>query len=226
MGPRPHIYGIDIETDTTHGGLDPAVSPVLSVALSGMGFEELYVGDEPDLLAGLDRRLATLLPGVLATWNGATFDLPFLADRARLIGVPLDLSLCLDRRLTCGRVTLPGHGGAYRARWGAHAHLDTFQLYDRVTPGRASLRSLARLVGLTRAGGVQPRTDDLANEVLHANPTSDARLARALAERRWPVGARVLDHLDAEEIRPVDVAVRRVARAQRLRAEALHPAGV
>lgn len=226
MGERPHIYGIDIETDTTHGGLDPAVSPVLSVALSAQGFENLFVGDEADVLAGLDRRLASLPPGVLATWNGATFDLPFLADRARLIGVELALSLCLDRRLTCGRVTLPGHGGAYRARWGAHAHLDTFRLYDAVAPGRASLRTLARLVGLGRSGGIQHPRDDLANEVLHANPTSDARLARALAERRWAAGARLVDHIEAEEVRPVDVAVRRLARAQRLASDRLRPAGV
>lgn len=229
MGERPHIYGIDIEIDASHGGLDPTASPVVGVALSACGFEELFVGDEPKLLAALDRRLAALPPGVLATWNGATFDLPYVADRARCLGVELDLSLCLDRQLTDGRATLPGHRGAYRARWGAHAHLDTFRLYDATSTGRSSLRTLARLVGLSRSGGAQPRNDDLANEVLHANPASDARLARVLAERRWGAAMRVVDQVETEELHPVDVAARRLARlerAERQKPSTLHPAGV
>ncbi|HOU94985.1 MAG TPA: 3'-5' exonuclease, partial [Polyangiaceae bacterium] len=149
MGQHAAIYGLDIETDTTEDGLDPAVASVRAVALSGATFDELYVGDEIDILRSLDARLNGLQPGVVATWNGSAFDLPFLADRARILGVDLGLKLCLDRRLTLQRAPLPGHAGAYRASWHDHGHLDTFRIYgeSQSAAQRLSLRSLRRLVG-------------------------------------------------------------------------------
>ncbi len=220
MGLQPYIYGIDIETDTRVHGFDPAVAPITTVALSGRTFEELFLGDEADLLGALDRRLASLPPGLIATWNGATFDLPFIADRAQLLGVPLHLRLCLDRSLTMGRSPLPGHAGAYRAAWGDHAHLDTYRIYGETStgwpvPGWSSLRTIGRLIGLNQRAGHLPRQPDLATEALHANAASDARLARALAERRWAAGLRLADQVSPEETQQVAVAVRRVARQGR-----------
>ena len=58
------IYGLDIETDNTSDGLDPAVASVRAVALSGRHFDDLFVGDEVDLLRALDARLAALPTGV------------------------------------------------------------------------------------------------------------------------------------------------------------------
>ena len=226
MGQQPYIYGIDIETDTGHDGLDPAIAPVISVAVSARGFDDLFIGDEAELLTALDRRLAVLPAGVLATWNGATFDLPFMADRARLLGIELDLALCPDRTLTMGRTPLPGHRGAYRGAWGQHAHLDTFRLYGDRSPARSSMRTMARLLGLGPAEGPSPGRQDLTNEALHANPASDARLARVLAERRWSSALRKVDQLDPAEARPVDVAVRRLERRTRTDAGSLRPATV
>ena len=113
---RPIVYGLDIETDTTTNGLDPAVARVLTVALSSDGVDEVFCGDEAMLLRELDLRLAELEPGVIATWNGAAFDLPFIADRASLRQVDLGLQLQLDPGITMRRAPLPGHRGAYRAR--------------------------------------------------------------------------------------------------------------
>ncbi|HAS09934.1 MAG TPA: hypothetical protein DCS55_05345, partial [Acidimicrobiaceae bacterium] len=79
---RLPIYGLDIETDTTVDGLDPNVSRIVAVALSTELGDELFDGPEDELLAELDLRLGELAPGVLATWNGSAFDLPFIADRA------------------------------------------------------------------------------------------------------------------------------------------------
>lgn len=222
---QPAIYGIDIETDTSSNGLDPAVARVLTVALSGRSFDEVFVGEEAELLQTLDTRLASLAPGVIATWNGATFDLPFIADRARLLGVGIGLHLCLDRRLTLDRPTLPGHGGAYRGAWGHHAHLDTFRLYGPA-PGasRGSLRSIGRLLGLGAHGGPADRTHDLANEALHAHAASDARLARVLAERRWGHAVRLVDRLADQEARPVSVAAQRLERQARHEGRPLRPA--
>ena len=212
------LYGLDIETDTSHDGLDPAVAPVRAVALSTRSTDELFVGDEPDLLRALDARLAELAPGVIATWNGAAFDLPFLADRARIVGVDLGLHLALDRRLTLHRAPLPGHAGAYRASWYEHGHLDAFHLYGAGlgTGPRLGLRSLGRLLGIGAAASCRPvRNQSLSNEALHACAPSDARLARVLAERRWPAAARLVDRVELAEAESVAVAARRLARLER-----------
>ena len=219
MGQHGYIYGLDIETDTTHGGLDPAVSSVVTIALCGPAFDEVLIGEEPAMLRALDERLADLPPGVLATWNGGSFDLPFLADRARLLGVDLGLHLCLDRRLTLGRTPLPGHAGAYRGSWHQHGHLDTFRLYGN-TSGPShwiSLRTIGRLVGLGPQAGATRRAHDLTNEALHAHAPSDARLARVLAERRWSAATRLVDRIEADEVESVsrvDARIERMHRAE------------
>ena len=217
MGHQAVIYGLDIETDNTEDGLDPAVASVRAIALSGRNFDELFVGDEADILLALDARLAALPTGVVATWNGSAFDLPFLADRARILGIDLGLKLCLDRRLTLHRAPLPGHAGAYRASWHDHGHLDTFRIYgaEAGAAQRLSLRSLGRLVGIGGQDVHPARTQTLCNEALHACAPSDARLARVLAERRWPAAARMIDRVGWNEAEPVAVAAGRLARQDR-----------
>jgi hypothetical protein len=215
-----NIYGLDIETDTSRDGLDPTVAPVLTVALSGRKLDEVFVGAETELLTALDERLANLEPGVIATWNGSTFDLPFIADRARLLDLDLGLKLCLDRTLTMNRAPLPGHAGAYRAAWHHHTHIDTFRLYGHPSQSGpwSSLRTIGRLLGLTSGGGrdAARRTQALTNEALHAHAPSDARLARVLAERRWSAAARLVDHVEPVEAQVVSVAVGRLERQARL----------
>lgn len=214
MGQQAAIFGLDIETDNSEDGLDPAVASVRAIALSGRTFDDLFVGDEADLLRQLDDRLAELPAGVIATWNGSAFDLPFLADRARILGVGLGLKLRLDKRLTLHRAPLPGHAGAYRASWHDHGHLDTFRVYGgpATAAQRLSLRSLGRFVGIGDAQVRRNPTQTLCNEALHACAPSDARLARVLAERRWPAAARCVDHVEREEAEMVAVAAKRLAR--------------
>ncbi|MCB0972188.1 MAG: hypothetical protein KDA97_11840, partial [Acidimicrobiales bacterium] len=212
MGQQAPIFGLDIETDNSQDGLDPAVASVRAVALSGRTFDDLFVGDEADLLRALDARLAELPAGVLATWNGSAFDLPFLADRARILGVGLGLKLRLDRGLTLHRAPLPGHAGAYRASWHEHGHLDTFRVYGGPTTAaqRLNLRALGRFVGLGDARSRPSPTQTLSNEALHACAPSDARLARVLAERRWPAAARCVDRVERDEAELVAVAAKRL----------------
>lgn len=217
MGQHAFIYGLDIETDIATGGLDPAISRVSAVAISGPNFDELFLGSEAEILLALDHRLTELAPGVLATWNGGSFDLPFLADRARLAGIDLGLHLCADRRLTLDRTPLPGHAGAYRASWHQHGHLDTFRLYGTTSgPNRMSLRSIGRLLGVGSQSGPSRRCD-LTNEALHAHAPSDARLARVLAERKWTAAARMIDRIEpheAETVSAVDERIERMNRAE------------
>jgi DNA polymerase elongation subunit (family B) len=191
------IYGLDIETDTSVDGLDPAVAPVVTVALSTRAGDEVFTGPEGPLLAALDDALRALPAGVLATWNGATFDLPFLADRAAHHGLDLGLALALDPAIVSRRPPLAGHEGSYRARWHGHRHIDTYRLYrGDVGPAlgvSCSLKTIARLVGLAPIEVDREQIHALPADVLRAYVASDARLARQLTERRWPGAARFVD---------------------------------
>ena len=200
MSRRPTVYGLDIETDTTVDGLDPDVAAVVTVALSNDGFDEVFTGDEDTILHELDARLAAVAPGVIATWNGAAFDLPFLADRAALHGIHLGLRLRADPGIALDHDPLPGHRSAYRARWHRHGHVDAYRLY-RADVGptlkvSCSLKSIARLVGFTPIDVDRTRIHDLSHEMLHAYAASDARLARVLTERRWGTASRFVDRWD------------------------------
>ena len=199
MGHRPTVYGLDIETDTTENGLDPRVASVVTVALSAPGLDEVFSGRESTILFDVDQRLRGLPAGVLATWNGAAFDLPFLADRAARHGLELGLRLQFDPTLAMRRAPLPGHRGAYRGAWYEHGHIDAYRLYrGDVGPSlrvSCSLKSIARLVGLSPIEVDRGRIHDLSNEALHAYASSDARLARVLTERRWASASRFIDRL-------------------------------
>jgi uncharacterized protein YprB with RNaseH-like and TPR domain len=193
------VYGLDIETDTSENGLDPRVASVVTVALSAPGLDEVFSGRESTILFDVDQRLRDLPTGVIATWNGAAFDLPFLADRAGLHGLELGLRLQFDPTLAMRRAPLPGHRGAYRGAWYGHGHIDAYRLYrGDVGPSlrvSCSLKSIARLVGLSPIEVDRDRIHDLSNEALHAYASSDARLARVLTERRWPSASRFVDRL-------------------------------
>jgi hypothetical protein len=222
MTRRVPVYGLDIETDTTVDGLDPAVARILTVALSSTEVDELFTGDEPSLLTELDHRLQALPPGVIATWNGAAFDLPFIADRAAMHGIPLGLALEHDPRLVVRGRALPGHRGAYRAAWHPHSHLDAFRVYrSDVGPAlriSCGLKSIAKFVGLSVVEVDREQIHGLSQEALHAYASSDARLARVLTERRWSSARRSIDRAPAALSPPVDHS-RRIA-AMRAAAEA------
>lgn len=199
MTRRPVVYGLDIETDTSADGLDPRVAPVVTVAVSLPTHDEIFSGRESTLLFDLAQRLRSLPAGVIATWNGAAFDLPFLAHRADLHRLDLGLRLRRDPRIVL-RDRLPGLDGAYRGAWHHHSHLDAYRMYKGdvgpVLRVSCSLKSIARLVGLAPVEVDRTRIHDLSREALHAYASSDARLARVLTERRMPGAARFIDRLD------------------------------
>lgn len=196
---RPAIYGLDIETDTTVDGLDPRVARIVAVAVAGPDGSRVFDDtDEALLLDRLDWHLASLEPGVIATWNGASFDLPFLADRARTAGVPLGLRLTLDPSIPGRREPLPGHTGAYRGSWHGHAHLDAYQLFRAdVVPAvgvSGGLKAISRLCGLDP---IELPAADLhlypADQV-SAYVASDALRTRELVARRWSTARFAVDH--------------------------------
>lgn len=198
-GRRP-LYGLDIETDTTSDGLDPGVARVVAVAVSSsVGGDVVLTGPEAGVLGGLDAHLAELDPGVLVTWNGGAFDLPFLAARAAVADVDLGLQLAWDPAgYRPGRSPLPGHLGTYAASWHGHVHLDAYRAWRALSDPDlpCGLKAVARAEGLTPV-----EVDDVTR--LHDVPllelrryvASDAALARRLAERRWREVRRFIDRL-------------------------------
>jgi len=134
---------------------------------------------------------------VLVTWNGARFDLPFVADRARHRGVELGLHLTVDPGRRSHRDPLPGHAGGYRAVWHGHRHLDAYQVY-RADVGASlhlpcALKSLARMVGLEPVEVDRTAIHDLDAEQLDAYVASDATITRELALRRWSTAHLAID---------------------------------
>ncbi len=192
-GRRP-LYGLDIETDTSSDGLDPGVAQVVAVAISSAGVDDIVLtGDEAGVLAGLDAHLAALAPGILVTWNGGAFDLPFLATRAAVHRVEFGLELAWDPRgYRMGRAPLPGHLGTYAAGWYGHAHVDAYRAWRTLVDPDVP----CGLKAVARAEGFEPvEVADIG--ALHTLPladlrryvASDAALARQLAERRWATSA-------------------------------------
>jgi uncharacterized protein YprB with RNaseH-like and TPR domain len=181
-------YGLDIETDTATGGLDPRCCRILAAALATDDGVRVLTGTEASILSGLDSEIATLAPGVLVTWNGSSFDLPFIADRARRVGVRLGLSLVLDPTIVRSHPPLPGHEGSYRARWHGHGHLDAYLAYRSLladTGESCALKAVARRAGLAVLEPDPSRVHELSAPELRRYVASDARLALALAKARW-----------------------------------------
>lgn len=177
------MYGLDIETDTSVDGLDPSVAAVVAVAVAAPDEDVVLLsdGDEEELLRGLDDLLGELDPGLLVTWNGSGFDLPFLAERFLIAGVRTGLRLWPD--------PLRGvDSGVFRGRWYGHDHLDGFRLYRADVGGSlgfpCGLKPMARLVGLTPVEVDRATLHLLDASAVRDYVSSDARLARELVLRR------------------------------------------
>ena len=191
------MYALDIETDTAVDGLDPRTAPIVAVALTGDDWEQVWNGEEIDILNELDSAIARLEPGVITTWNGARFDLPFLADRAALCEVSLGLHLEADQLARSPHDPLPGHRGGYLATWYEHRHLDAYRVY-RADVGAimhlpCGLKPLARLMGISPVEVDRERIHELSPQELHDYVASDAIITRELALRRWKTAQQSID---------------------------------
>lgn len=159
------------------------------MALSGDGFDVVFDDDdEAALLTAADAAVAELSSGVLVTWNGSGFDLPFIAHRAGLLGLDLGLVTVFDPTIPGRHEPLPGHPGRVRGRWHRLGHLDGYQAYradvGQNLPLSCGLKALARFVGLPVVEVDRARIHELPVAERRRYVASDAWLARALIERR------------------------------------------
>lgn len=142
------MEALDIETDTsdlteeeriagyTARGLVPAITPIISVGLFD-GHRKLFFdhescgGEEGVIRALVDALADGADDGPVVTWNGAVFDLPFVADRIQLLGLD-DLAgafeLTPDPAIVPKYDPLPGHDGGYHAVVAGREHVDVAYL--------------------------------------------------------------------------------------------------
>ncbi len=163
------------------------------------------------MLRDLDIYLRGLAPGVIVTWNGARFDLPFLSDRARTCGVRLGLELTTDTASRSPHAPLHGHAGGYFASWFGHRHLDAYRVY-RADVGAmlhlpCGLKSLASFMGFRPVEVDRDQIHNLDTGQLHEYVASDATLTRLLALRRWQTAKHSIDPVLAEVHTSVEVLV-------------------
>lgn len=193
--PPSQWYGLDIETDTTINGLDARVAAIVAVAVSTAEEDFVLLGEELNILKDLEELISSLSPGVLITWNGNSFDMPFIAERAARAGVPLGLRFGPLEPTGWSRGR---HHRPYTCSWGEHRHLDGYQLY-RSDLGRqfkisCGLKSLSRMLGLEPVEVDRTQIHLLSDHDMQEYVASDARLARELVARRMPLAYESCDH--------------------------------
>lgn len=188
----PAIYGLDLVTDCTGPLVNPAINRIVEVGLSSSNSDQLFAGDEAQLLCDLDDRLNALPRGVVVTWQGSVLAIPLIAARATIHGLTLGLTTETDKRSSAPSPVL-GVDAAVRARWGQHAVLDLQRVYESGSSRWRGRRNRDR-----DHEALYPPTDNL----IARDPSKDARLARSLAERRWPQAKRHIDLVAAPQSRP------------------------
>lgn len=183
------LTALDIETDTSDGvnGLDPSQSRVVAAALAftdrpSVVFDD---SDETALLSRLESALATR-EGLLVTWNGAGFDLPFLAYRFAVLGLNSSLMVRPDESLPLKYPPPPVLGPAVHARWGRMGHVDIcfpYREYASANGVSWSLKPVARELGLSPVEVDRTAMHLLTAEQMHAYVVSDVEVTIDLAAR-------------------------------------------
>ncbi|MCX7925993.1 MAG: hypothetical protein N2554_09315, partial [Fimbriimonadales bacterium] len=138
-----HRLQLDIETSTL--APDQQGAQVLMIALSDTrGYEELLEGEEKTILEQLVERIQQLDPDVIEGHNLFGFDLPYLAARAKALGVPLKLGRD-GSELRFGSPRQCIIGANSRTFIPAYAHgrhlIDTYLSVQRFDIGRGDLES-------------------------------------------------------------------------------------
>lgn len=116
-----NYVALDIETT----GLDPEHCQVVGIGITDGDFVEPRLSDdEAELLRWAEVTVSGLPDDrCLVTWNGEEFDLPFLARRFEILGIPT--SLTVEPRAEIGKYGKPLH----TCRWANKRHLDIAPLY-------------------------------------------------------------------------------------------------
>lgn len=178
---------IDIETDTSNGGgLDPMHSKVVAVSVAYSDNEEVVVLDsssEEEILSSLDVLVASR-KGLLVTWNGSGFDMPFLHKRYVAAGVSTGLRVLVDPSIPSKYPTNQGLGPPVRVSWHSAAHVDIANIYSQFALDakiKWSLKNVAKHLGYTPVEVDRERIHALSPQELREYVASDAAVTLKLA---------------------------------------------
>ena len=178
------LYALDIETDTAgEAGLDPSAGRITEIAVAAADQEWVFNDpDESKLLGGLAAWADNpeIEPGVIVTWNGASFDWPFIAARAARHGVDLPWRLVEDP--TAGGLW-PSPG--WTAQLGAQGHADIMRPWRRFADEhqiRCRLKAVAEEAGVKMVHVDRERMHALSGDERREYVLSDVRGTLALAE--------------------------------------------
>ncbi|MCP4793966.1 MAG: hypothetical protein GY882_11650 [Actinomycetia bacterium] len=182
-----HIYALDIETCTDGvNGLDPSESHITSIAVHDGSHGVVFDGSEEAILVLLERHLKMLPEGIIVTWNGAAFDMPWLADRFAIHGVKTSLNIVPSDERVPSYNPIPGHDGGYLASWGVHDHVDVmlqYRLEAKADGRRHGLKAVARHYGIDVIEVDRENMHLLTVEEEHAYVLSDVNATHILASR-------------------------------------------
>ena len=191
------IIALDIETETrpchepakpccSQRGLNPEVSFITAASITDREGTEIFktsVLGEAGLLRSLNSSL-NKRSGYLITWNGSAFDLPFIAERAKVSEVKIDLELKEDRLILIKYQPLPGHKSAYRGRWGNLEHVDIQFAYKEIAKDAKiswGLKPVAKHLGLNPIEVDRLSMHALTEEQLDEYVASDTMMTLKLA---------------------------------------------
>ena len=159
---------LDIETD---GLRAQDGDRVLMVALrDSRGWDECIVGDEEQILRGLVEAVRERDPDVIEGHNIHGFDLPFLLERARRVGIPLAIGrdgseprIGAERQFAVGGITRPFQPVFLHGR---HV-IDTYLAVQRFDWARGELSSyglkeVARAYGIAAEDRIELPRDEMA----------------------------------------------------------------
>lgn len=138
---RKRIHALDIETDNSNGhGLNPDKSRITELAIQGHNAETTVVladESESSTLFGVRNHLTKQPPGLIVTWNGTFFDLPFMHTRSGIMLAATGLSIEEDPDLKPKYELLPGYNGGVIGTFESnnpnipHMHMDIAPAYKQ-----------------------------------------------------------------------------------------------
>jgi DNA polymerase elongation subunit (family B) len=187
-------YSFDLETDNSQGhGLDPAKSRITDISLGTCAGDTVFSDtDEVAMLADFDDAVYALPAGVIFTWNGTHFDLPFLSVRLAHHGI-LHHSMVSDPtpEYPPKYGLLPGAASGLTAQFlaytgGSHVHLDIAYAYKRIAEEmdvRWGLKPVAEALGIPVIELDRTRLHTYSEKERTDYAASDARITRLLGMR-------------------------------------------
>lgn len=193
------IYAFDTETDNSKGhGLNPLKSRFTDLSLAGLGREWVFTdSDEAAMLSAFDNAVYELPAGLLSTWNGTHFDLPFLDTRFERVGITHHaFTFVPTPQYPPKYETLPGHDSGLTAtvlsKIGVHAHLDIAYAFKPVAERlgvKWGLKPVARALGFEVIEVDRENMHLLSEQERQDYAVSDARITRQLT--CWLLGVDV-----------------------------------